>query len=167
MNTENNQQLGSYFTPLNDTMENCERTYAELRIYSGVVNPNEVTRLLEIEPTSVVVLGERKRIRDTERERVGTVNGWFLSSEPNVQSTDLRRHLDWLCDELDSRTRAIRALQAQEGVHMNVTCIWWSKYGGGGPVLWPNQMSCLASLNLECSFDFQFYGEEDAEETKG
>lgn len=76
-------------------------------------------------------------------------------------SRDLRHHLDWLLDALRSRSDALRELQAQDGIHMNVTCIWWSKYGGGGPVLWPKQMSGLSSLDLECLFDFQFYGEDE------
>jgi hypothetical protein len=155
-----NQYTGSHFTPLNDSGENCERTCAVLRIYSGKTKPIEVTRLLGIEPTSYVAEGEPKPIRDTGRVRIGQVNGWFLSSESKVESKDLRRHLDWLLETLISHLDALQALQMREGIRMNVNCIWWSRYGGGGPVLWPQQMSGLALLNLECSFDFQFYGQD-------
>lgn len=45
---------------------------------------------------------------------------------------------------------------------MSVDCIWWSASGGGGPTLWPEQMACMAALNLECSFDISFYGPDEA-----
>jgi hypothetical protein len=45
---------------------------------------------------------------------------------------------------------------------MNVNCVWWSRYGDGGPTLWPEQMLRLAQLNLECSFEFAYY-EDDGE----
>ncbi|WP_276207925.1 hypothetical protein [Vibrio neptunius] len=35
---------------------------------------------------------------------------------------------------------------------MTVNCNWWSS-GSAGPTLWPEQMSILAKLNLECAFD--------------
>jgi hypothetical protein len=43
---------------------------------------------------------------------------------------------------------------------MRVNCVWWSAAGHGGPTLWPEQMAALAALNLECSFDVYFFGDE-------
>ena len=30
-----------------------------------------------------------------------------------------------------------------------------------GPTLWPEQMQPMADLNLECSFDISFFGDDD------
>jgi hypothetical protein len=46
------------------------------------------------------------------------------------------------------------------GTGMTVQRIWWSATGQGGPTLWPEQMRLLAELNLECSFDVSFFGDE-------
>lgn len=44
---------------------------------------------------------------------------------------------------------------------MTVFCLWC---GDGSPVLWPEQMQGLAALNLECSFEFTYYPEEELDE---
>ena len=44
----------------------------------------------------------------------------------------------------------------------NVTCIWWSAEGDGGPTLDPSQMRILAALNLECAFEFAYFGPEES-----
>lgn len=153
-----NQNIGSHFTPLNDREENCERTDASLRIYSEEMTPLQITELLGMSPTSSVTKGQRIPTMFSDQFRLGKLNGWFLSSEGVVESKDLRRHLDWLLDRLDRSAEELAKLQERQGVRMCVYCIWWSKYGGGGPSLWPEQMRQLAALNLECCFDFQHYG---------
>jgi hypothetical protein len=58
-------------------------------------------------------------------------------------------------------------LQGEDGIRMYVYCPWWAKFGGGGPSLWPEQMTALSELNLECTIDFADYshqGEANAEE---
>jgi hypothetical protein len=149
----------SYFTPLDDFEENCERTLAKLRIYPGDTTAAEVTKLLGVPPTSSVTKGERIATNVPGQFRTGNINGWFLSSEAFVKSKDLRRHLDWLLTKVEGSVDALKELQRRPDVRMCVCCIWWSKHGGGGPSLWPQQMHRLAALNLECSFDFQYYGE--------
>jgi hypothetical protein len=163
--TDDKTDNSPFLTPINDDDETCDRTCAELRIYSGVMKASEVTSLMGIQPTGYEAVGEERSSATTGRIRIGKVNGWFLSSEPFAKSKDLRRHLDWLYEKLEPHSEDIKLLQAKNGIKMLVHCIWWAKYGGGGPTLWPKQMRNLADLNLECSFDFQYYGEseEDSE----
>lgn len=155
--------IGSYFTPLNDFEENCERTVAILRIYSEEVTPAQVTELLGVAPTSSVTKGQPIPTNTPDEFRLGKVNGWFLSSESVIQSKDLRRHIDWLLDQLNGSAEGLKLLQQRQGVRMCVYCIWWSRYGGGGPNLWPKQMRRLAEFDLECCFDFQHYGIEQGD----
>ncbi len=95
--------------------------------------------------------------------RIANVTMWALSSESFVSSKDLRAHLDWLLERLFSSRQAVKNLQ-QHGMTMSVNCPWWSRGGHGGPTLWPEQMQQLADLNLECSFDVQFYPSDDEED---
>lgn len=153
-------------TPYNDSYETCERTLAELRIYGNDLEPREVTERLGVEPTS----SQRKDDSVTSslgRRRTFKAGGWFLSSEDRVQSKDLRRHLDWLLALIVPRAQALRSLQEVDGIRMNVTCIWWSAAGDGGPTLWPEQMRAMADLNLECVFEIAFYGDPDVPAVSG
>jgi len=147
-------------TPYDDSYGTCERTDAKLRIYSGAMVPEEVTNRLKIKPTWTQTVGETFR-NSLERERIASINGWFLSSEGMVSSLDLRRHLDWLLERLIPAKQELLELQKLSGVSMDISCIWWSAYGHGGPILWPEQMSRMSELNLECGFDLYFYGDED------
>jgi hypothetical protein len=92
------------------------------------------------------------------RQRVA--KGWFLSSENVVASRDLRRHLDWLLDKIELTAGKLGELQNKAGLTMGINCVWWSATGSGGPTLWPEQMVRMANLELECSFEVCFFGEE-------
>mgnify|MGYP002403845896 CR=1 FL=1 len=120
--------------PYDDAYATCERTFAELRIYTGDISPDYVTHILGIHPTHIVRVGEIIT-NSSGRQRVGRVNGWFLSSEGNSNSLDLRRHLDWLLPQLNENISALRQLQDLEEIKMSIVCIWWSKSNTGGPTL--------------------------------
>lgn len=163
--TSNKDDVNSRRTPMNDKYETCERTCAKLLIYCGAMHPSAVSNLLGMEPTSEVVLGEPGRTNSLGKAPIGRLNGWFLSSEGSVESQDTRRHVDWLIAKLKPSSGVLRELQAKPDVRMSVDCIWWSRYGDGGPTLWPEQMRALADLNLECSFSFSDYSEDTDDAT--
>jgi hypothetical protein len=146
--------------PTNDEDDNCDRTAAVLRMYSEEIDPQRITDALGIQPTRSITKGAHIPIRDTDRYWIGRVNAWLLSSEPYVTSTNLNRHLDWLIKTINGNADAFTKLQSWPGLEIFVGCVWWSKYGGGGPTLGPKQMMGLATLNLECSFDLQHYSDE-------
>ncbi len=94
------------------------------------------------------------------KSHVPRLNMWLLDSEGIVSSKDLRRHLDWIIGKVHPSRDALLSLQQLPDVTMNVSCVWWSLEGGGGPTLWPEQMLGLAELNLEVSIGFAHYGNE-------
>lgn len=147
-------------TPYDESYGSCERTYAELRIYSGAMDPEIVTRRLRVSPTSIQKKGD---IRTNSLGRVREVprNGWFLSSEGKVSSLDVRHHLDWLLDKIEPARSELNQLQSTAGLTMLINCVWWSASGEGGPTLWPEQMRRIADLDLECSFDVAFFGNKE------
>jgi hypothetical protein len=142
-----------------DDYPSCERTDVVLRVYPGIHDPDWVTSILDIEPTSVNRSGEQ---RTNSIGRILTIqkNGWFLSSEGKVASKDTRRHLDWLLDRLSGARVGVSKLLADDGVAIDVICVWWSVSGHGGPTLSPSQMSRLASLGLDLGFDIYFFGDD-------
>ena len=152
--------IGSRRTPYNDAYETCERVAVQLLIYPGDLHPDRITKWLQVAPSQTQILGQQIA-NSLGRTRTVGLNGWFLSSENEVQSMDLRRHLDWLVERLRGCHESLERLQAEPGVKMGVKCIWWSAHGQGGPTLWPEQMQGLADLNLECSFDIGFYGDDE------
>lgn len=156
----------SRLTPYDDEYATCERTLAVLRVYGDDLDPAVITARLGILPTSFQKNGE-VRTNSLGRQRTIKIGGWFLSSENDVESKDVRRHLDWILAQVLPRVDALREVQEMAGISMNVNCIWWSGTGGGGPTLWPEQMRGLAELNLECSFDVAFYGDEGDQDEQG
>lgn len=149
-------------TPYDDVYPTCERAVAKLRIYPGALTPRQVSNILCIQPSSSQTIGER-HVNSHGRERVPTINGWFLSSEGHSSSLDLRRHLDWLLDVLEPKAAELTQLLSSDGVSAHVYCIWWSVAGQGGPILWPSHMRRMADLGLECQFDIGFFGDDDEE----
>jgi hypothetical protein len=160
------ENTSSRITEYDENYETCERCYAVFRIFSGSISPDIITANINIIATCARSKGELLASK-TGRKRIVTENKWFLSSEEKVLSKDLRCHLDWLLEKLYPSLEAIRQLQEKPDIKMNVICNWWSALGGGGPVLWPEQMSRLAELNLECAFSFVDYNDEDESSQPG
>ena len=147
-------KLSSRFTPINDEYGTCERTEATLAIYD--LDPELVTKKLNIIPTYTQKLGV-PRIMHHGVERIAKRNSWLYSSEgSDISSKDLRIHLNWLLDKIESVKLQLREIQQIPGVKMAIRCGWWSKFGDGGPTLWPEQMKRMAKLNLEWTLSFVY-----------
>ena len=133
----------------------CARTFATLRIYPERLTPAEVTSRLGIEPSRSQQKGDP--LTKSKQPVFARMHGWFLTSEGAVESRDVRRHLDWLLEQLGPRADAVRSLQA-DGCSMDISCYWLSFSGHGGPSVSPGQMRELARLGLELWFDVYFGG---------
>lgn len=147
-------------TPYNDRYPTCERTYAALLVYPEVLNPTAISERLRLVPTQLSVKGVDEAT-PSGRVRPAPKSLWALSSEGQVDSLDLRRHLDWLIEKLMPVKQQVLELQLVPGTRMNINCIWWSAHGTGGPALWPEQMAAIAELGLECAFDISFFGPDE------
>lgn len=144
-------------TEYDDSNPSCSETFATLRITSDAIDPHEISQRLQLSPSSAYRKGE------PISPRVATLrdhHGWLLSSEAQVQSQDVRRHLDWLLDQLLPRSPAYSALIAP-GTEADIFVFWQSRSGQGGPILSPPQLSKLALLQLEIIFDV-YYSEPEA-----
>jgi len=151
----------SRITPYDSTYPTCERTYAKLMIYSSTVTPDLITQQLQITPSKSRTKGTKWIAKKTGHEVEVKINSWFLSSEKQIISNDVREHLDWLLGNLQVASDKLIELQSWPDIKMTVNCIWWSAEGQGGPTIWPEQMEKMAKLNLECTFDVSFFGNDD------
>ena len=157
-------QRSSRLTLRDSSYPSCEETRVALRVYPCSQSAEEVTEFLGIEPTESHNKGDR-HTNSVGRTRVAPSTGWFLSSEHQVSSRDIRDHLDWLLSRLAGTESKLRTLQGEGDTQMWITCVWWSNAGFGGPTLWPEQLLALAKLNMDFEFDFYYFGDEEDEDS--
>lgn len=137
-------------TSYDDDYPTCQQTYAVLRIFSDLTSPQETSALLGISPTDSFAKGDSVGSRGIKRKQ----NGWFLSTETQVQSRDSRRHLDWLVAALGDREEALNGLRLT-GAEIDISCYWVS-VGQGGPVIGSEQMQQLSRLGIDVWWDIYF-----------
>lgn len=131
----------------NDDYKTCSTTYATLRIIG--LSPDEVTLRLGLSPTDSFVRGDVRNAAPMRHD------GWFLSSKDAVDSKDVRRHLDWILDQLATQRDALRVL-VDHGAKIDITGYWVSAHGHGGPIISAVQLKKLADLEIDVSFDVYF-----------
>ena len=134
----------------------CECCFTTLYIETGDVDPNRVSEILNLQPTSIQIRGEARA--NMFSRRINPLNGWSFSSEGFVESKDLRKHLDWLFDNLSDRKTEIECLR-QLGCDLRVSCYWLSKAGHGGPTLSKSQIKSLAEFEFDICLDIYFVEE--------
>ena len=147
-------------TPYDESYPTCSYTHVWLRVMDEQMDPDEVTRLLGLTPTTIQHAGER---RGANTERVHKVSGWFLSTEDLLTSLDARHHLDWLLERIGNKAEEFAALRGR-GYLVDACCRWDSSSGHGGPTLSPTQMLAFGRLGIELWFDIYFDAPDDAEE---
>lgn len=140
-----------------DNYPTCLETFATLRFYHVECSPEVVTAALGIEPSESQMKG-MNMVNGREVRR--PLSGWFLRSRTKVESKDVRRHIDWILDQIRELGSNIQSLRV-EGWRADINCCWVS-VGHGGPMLDPPQMADLALLNLTCGFNL--YQSEDSEQ---
>lgn len=132
--------------------QTCYECHVAFVIYPGQMKPDDVSRILHLLPTEQYTQGD-DIITPWGKVVRAPMSSWFLSSKEHVDSKDLRAHLQWLLDALQPFANAIQILHAIPGLDMHIQCTWISRYGDGGPSVWPEQLSAIAELGLECHFD--------------
>jgi len=140
-------------TPINDRWPSCEATHARLTVFTSQRRLAEVTALLDVAEATAAAEGDfvRSPAGGTYRCRS---NQWWLESEGQVDSSDLRRHIEWVCQRVSRES--LQRVRALEDVDVRLRCGWYSKHGHGGPVISPEQSELLVRLDLELEFDFYF-----------
>ncbi len=143
------ESVNKHSDEYDDSYPTCNCTYASLCItLPEACDPVEFSHTIKIEPSRIQRKGERY---------AGKINNWptawFLSSDQAIDSRDLRRHIDWLIDQLVGKEEIIHQVQV-DGGKLVLSCYWVSATGYGGPILSPWTMRRLSDLGIEIWFDF-------------
>ena len=138
-----------------DDYPTCRETYVTLRAYHDSADPSDVSNATGIAPSSMQRVGEQDEHRGIVRTY--KLAGWFYGSKEAVESYDSQKHLNWLCDQLEPVEDQLCALRAA-GWRMDISCMWDSNSGHGGPTLSPTILHRLATLGIELWFDVYFFG---------
>src|SRR5688500_16478169 len=98
------------FFDYDDSYPTCDRTHASLCIYlPDTSDPNALSEKLGVQPSRTQVKGE---VRNGKAKQWPTA--WFLESTENVQSKELRRHINWVLEQLDGKLDVIQELQSRD-----------------------------------------------------
>jgi Domain of unknown function (DUF4279) len=138
-----------------------ERVNVELRIYSGDIDPAEVTRRLDMPATLSVRRGE-SITNSLGRTRVHRLNGWFIESERAVASKRPEDHLDWLVGLLAPTAPALAALLACPGVSAMLVCTLWTSADRTSIPISSATLAALAALGVDLHVTFASYGEAES-----
>ena len=148
--------LEPHHTDYDDSYATCVDTHSTLRVFSDDLAPEEMTSLLQIEPTESFRKGDAHS-QDKLRRRA---NGWFFSTQKICDSKDTRRHIDAILSKLEGKQDAVGNMRRQ-GCRFDITSYWVST-GQGGPWLMPQQMLTLGRLGIGVWWDVYFSGEDKA-----
>jgi hypothetical protein len=129
-----------------------------LRVYGDDLAPEEVSRLLQIEPTDAERKGARTRIINGKVRKFSRRGRWILElSDKDCGEWDLEEVIKCLLTKLPSKTTVWRELHRR--YHVDLFCCLHMEALNRGFGLSPEVSSMLAERRLEIGFDI--YGPEE------
>ena len=140
---------------------NCLLAHATFRVIGEVLEPDDVTRALGVQPSQA--LRRDQLVPTATQVRRQDTGVWLLKSEGMISSTSLERHLIFLLDQLEPGAAALNELRHSQGLTTDFFCFWMSATGHGGPIFSAEIMQRVAGVGAELGIDF-YGGVEDDEE---
>jgi hypothetical protein len=132
---------------------NCAECFASLRLYGDALVPEEITRLLQIEPSDCAAKGAVSK-SSSGKSRQAPTGRWILGTDGKLSSSSLERHIEWILDRLASIGAKADHLPGVE--RADIFCYWSSANGHGGPQFSPELMGRLAEARLPLGLDIYF-----------
>ena len=117
-----------------DNYPTCIETHSTLRVFSDTFTPDEISSILQLEPTDSYAKGDTHG----RQQLAYKTNGWLFSTFGLHHSRDTRRHLDLILSRLKDKDDAVNKLHSG-GCELDIVAYWVSA-GQGGPEIEPNQM---------------------------
>jgi hypothetical protein len=131
---------------------NCRDTYAVFQLVGERLDPDEVSRCLHTSPSF-----------GFSKQSFSKMNGgllrsptglWAISSESQLRTTCLNRHLLLLLDRLEPHKATLFQLTTEQGLAACFFCRWETSMGHGGPVLPPETLRRISELNAVLELDY-------------
>jgi hypothetical protein len=140
--------------------ENAIRAFATLRFAGDALDPDEISRVVEEEPTRAYRKGQRFRPGPRSPEITGKTGVWYFSTKRKIPSKDLTDHLDALVRlifpfaDQDKRLRELRDIMERENLQAHVTCFWRGPTGADRPSIPAIVAGALHRLPADIEVDF-------------
>jgi hypothetical protein len=138
---------------IKESNPNCAECFASLRLYGDSLNPEEITRLLQMNPSDAAVKGEDSK-SSSGKSRQAPTGRWILGTDGKLTSTNLEKHIEWILDRLASTGIKIDDLPGVE--RADIFGYWASASGHGGPGFSSELMGRLAEAHLPLGLDIYF-----------
>ncbi len=142
------------------TVEGTETlsAFATLRFSSDRLEPDRITAILGVEPTTAYRKGEIYR-RSRGHEVRGRTGVWLLSTRRTVQGNQLADHFRHLVAALcpagqANHITALRDLMARDGLKADVSCFWHGSAGAHSPEIPAFARDVFARLGATIETDF-------------
>lgn len=121
----------------------CKSTCAMLLVSGDHIANEEFTRLFGMTPT--------------EAGKAGDCSGWRVSSESQVKSRNVERHIHWLLDQIENKKGVIEHLKRERGCQVDLGCEWRGhpQSNSTGPFLASETLRRIAGFDLNLIFYFQ------------
>ena len=123
------------------------RSRATFRLNGDELRPDEINKILGLEPTSSGLKGERF---STRHNGVRRTSFWLLQS-PLDASQPLEEHLEWLLDRLEPKTDSIKSLV--EKWYGDFFCGLFSEDLQGGATIESGLLRRLAQMGIPLVLD--------------
>jgi hypothetical protein len=121
----------------------CKSTCAMLLVSGDFIENDEFTHLFGMIPT--------------EAGKAGDCSCWRVSSESQVQSTNLERHIHRMLDQIKGKEHVIKHLKKERNCQVDLGCEWrgHAQSNDTGPFLTPETLRRVADFDLNLIFYFQ------------
>src|ERR1700757_3391166 len=136
------------------------RVFATLRFAGDALDPVEISRILDEEPTRAYRKGQRFRPSARGQEVIGKTGVWYFSTRRKIPGDDLVDHLDALLRlifpfaDADNRRKELRDILEREDLKAHVTCFWRGPSDAPTPSIPLNVTASLQRLPADIEADF-------------
>jgi hypothetical protein len=132
--------------------ENTIRTFATLRFAGDELDPGEISRVVNEEPTRVYKKGQTYQPGPRSPEITGKTGVWYFSTKHKVPSKDLADHLNALerlispFADQHSRLRELREIMERKNLQAHATLFWRGPPGAQHPSVPSAAIAALCRL---------------------
>jgi Domain of unknown function (DUF4279) len=140
--------------------ENTIRTFATLRFAGDALDPDEISRALEQQPTRAYRKGQTYRAGRHGPEVTGKTGVWYFSTRRKIPSNDLADHLGVLerliapFGDQDQRRKKLSDIMRRENLQAHVTCFWRGPPETEKPSIPSVAIAALSRLPADIEPDF-------------
>jgi Domain of unknown function (DUF4279) len=131
-----------------------ERTFATFRVAGDSLVPEQLTKLLGIDPTLAYAKGEHYSRGPRSRDLRGRTGVWFLSTDDEVVSNRLTDHIEWLVSRIAPNQVKLRRFIDQNSLHAVMTCFWHGPAGAKPPIVPKEARDILEAIPAKLEEDF-------------